>query len=272
MQTPPPQPPPLPQRQGESTAVQSHGQAEVPKREPPVLESWQPAYLLYEIDKKTALVAYMLLFFLGPFGGHNFYLKRTGVAVAQLILTLTVVGSVITVVWLLVDAFLVPGWVRNQNNLLLARAVQLSRRHVQKERPTSAKLIYKLPRRLGKVLLEVLDLNETIHIKLQGAFKEALVCTDQRVIIIKAGFMTDQTFGSNIFQTPYRNITGVQVKTHWRTGYFEVSAGGVQNQPTSYYGGKRSARSRENCVALLNTADTFRQFREASNFIMSRCR
>jgi hypothetical protein len=27
----------------------------------------------------------------------------------------------ITVVWVLVDAFLIPGWVRNQNNLLAAQ-------------------------------------------------------------------------------------------------------------------------------------------------------
>src|SRR6476661_1367823 len=78
--------------------------------------------MLYEANKKTALVAYILWFFLGLFGGHNFYLKRTGVAVAQLILTLTIVGMLITVVWVLIDAFLIPGWVRNQNNLL---AVQL---------------------------------------------------------------------------------------------------------------------------------------------------
>ena len=67
------------------------------------------------------MVAYILWFFLGLFVGHNFYLKRTGVAVAQLLITLTVVGMVITIVWVLVDAFLIPGWVRNQNNLLAAR-------------------------------------------------------------------------------------------------------------------------------------------------------
>jgi TM2 domain-containing membrane protein YozV len=79
------------------------------------------ALMLFEVNKKTALVAYILWFFLGLFGGHNFYLKRTGVAVAQLILTLTVVGALITVVWVLIDAFLIPGWVRNQNNLLAAQ-------------------------------------------------------------------------------------------------------------------------------------------------------
>jgi TM2 domain-containing membrane protein YozV len=80
------------------------------------------ALMLYEANSNSVLVAYILWFFVGLFGGHNFYLKRIGVAVTQLILTITVVGSVITLVWIIVDAFLIPGWVRNQNNLL---AVQL---------------------------------------------------------------------------------------------------------------------------------------------------
>ena len=76
------------------------------------------ALMLFEANKKTAVVAYLLWFFVGLFGGHNFYLNRTGVAVAQLILSITIVGMVITVFWVLVDAFLIPGWIRNQNNIL----------------------------------------------------------------------------------------------------------------------------------------------------------
>jgi TM2 domain-containing membrane protein YozV len=79
------------------------------------------ALMLYEANKKAAVVAYLLWFFLGLFGGHNFYLKRTGVAVTQLILSLTLVGMLITMFWVLVDAFLIPGWVRTQNNLLAAQ-------------------------------------------------------------------------------------------------------------------------------------------------------
>lgn len=86
------------------------------------LSSDTRALMLFEANKKTAIVAYLLWFFLGMFGGHNFYLKRTGVAVAQLILSITLVGAVVTVFWILVDAFLIPGWVRTQNNLL---AIQL---------------------------------------------------------------------------------------------------------------------------------------------------
>jgi len=74
--------------------------------------------LLFEVNKKIAVIAYILWLFLGWFGGHNFYLGRTGVAVAQLILTLTVVGWIITIIWVFVDGFLIPSWVREQNNLL----------------------------------------------------------------------------------------------------------------------------------------------------------
>jgi len=133
-----------------------------------------------------------------------------------------------------------------------------------------AHLIDQLPSRLEKVLLELLESNETIHIKLKGAFKEALVCTNKRVLILKAGFMTGQTFGSSVFQSTYRNITGVQVKKHLVTGYFELSAGGVQNQPTSYWQTGQSPQRRENCVSLNSTA-AFPKFREASSFILSRC-
>ena len=76
------------------------------------------ALMLYDANKKSVLVAYLLWFFVGLLGAHNFYLKRTGVAVVQLILTITLVGLAISVIWVIIDAFLVPGWVRNQNNLL----------------------------------------------------------------------------------------------------------------------------------------------------------
>lgn len=94
------------------------GEIPITMRPPGALSGDARALMLFEANKKTALVAYLLWFFLGMFGGHNFYLKRTGVAVAQLILTITLIGSLITVFWVLIDAFLIPGWVRMQNNLL----------------------------------------------------------------------------------------------------------------------------------------------------------
>jgi TM2 domain-containing membrane protein YozV len=93
-----------------------------PGQQPGGLSADTRALMLFEANKKTAVVGYLLWFFLGLFGAHNFYLGRTGIAVTQLILSITLVGMLITLVWWIVDAFLIPGLVRNQNNLL---AVQL---------------------------------------------------------------------------------------------------------------------------------------------------
>jgi len=41
---------------------------------------------------KQKMIAFLLAFFLGPLGVHNFYLGKTGMGVAQLILTITVIG------------------------------------------------------------------------------------------------------------------------------------------------------------------------------------
>ena len=74
-------------------------------------------------DKKSAAVAYALWFFLSGFGAHRFYLGKTGSAIAQLILfwggwilSIVAVGFILLLVWLIwviVDAFLIPGMVAN---------------------------------------------------------------------------------------------------------------------------------------------------------------
>src|SRR5215475_8901368 len=76
--------------------------------------------LMFEANKKDTCVAYVLWFFLGWVGAHNFYLGRTAIGVVQLILTLSIVGLFIIVFWHLVDAFLIPGAVRRENNRMLA--------------------------------------------------------------------------------------------------------------------------------------------------------
>ena len=74
-------------------------------------------------EKKSVGVAYLLWFFLGGLGGHNFYLGRVGIAIVQLLLFVfgwatswLGVGFLLLAVWgiwLLVDAFQIPGVVRN---------------------------------------------------------------------------------------------------------------------------------------------------------------
>jgi TM2 domain-containing membrane protein YozV len=82
----------------------------------------------YDANKKSMGVSYVLWFFLGWLGAHRFYNGKTGGGIAQL--TIFTVGFLLTFigigvfvlgalsVWVLVDAFLIPGWVRAHNNSL----------------------------------------------------------------------------------------------------------------------------------------------------------
>src|SRR5215204_2579405 len=79
------------------------------------------ALMMFEANKKWVAVSYLLWFFLGMFGGHRFYNGRTGSAVAQLLMTIFGfiflaafgLGLLLLIpvwVWMIVDAFLIPGW------------------------------------------------------------------------------------------------------------------------------------------------------------------
>lgn len=79
----------------------------------------------FESMKKSTTTAYLLWWFFGIFGAHRFYLGKTGSAIAMLLISLTsfalmivLVGFVtifITVVWMFVDMFLIPGMTRDHN-------------------------------------------------------------------------------------------------------------------------------------------------------------
>jgi TM2 domain-containing membrane protein YozV len=61
-------------------------------------------------------VAYILLIMAGLFGAHRYYAGRQSSAVTMTILTCTVVGIVVTAVWVVVDLFLTAGLVAEYNN------------------------------------------------------------------------------------------------------------------------------------------------------------
>jgi TM2 domain-containing membrane protein YozV len=84
--------------------------------------------MLFEANKKSMAVAFALWFLLGLCGAHRFYTQHIGSAVAQLLiflfslLTLWLLIGWLTLlplcIWVIVDAFLIPGWVRSHNNTL----------------------------------------------------------------------------------------------------------------------------------------------------------
>lgn len=88
------------------------------------------AMMRYDANKKSVGVAYVLWFFFGGLGGHRFYLKQTGTAIAMLIIFLVsiplsliligYIGFTIVGIWAIVDAFLIPGMTRDYNNRLIS--------------------------------------------------------------------------------------------------------------------------------------------------------
>ncbi len=86
--------------------------------------------MLYNSNSKSMGIAYVLWLFLDGLGGHRFYNGNTGSAVAQLLMTIfgwlllmvAGVGMFLLIsvgIWVLVDAFLITGWIRSHNNALV---------------------------------------------------------------------------------------------------------------------------------------------------------
>lgn len=74
-----------------------------------------------EPSKKSRAAALAFVFFLGPWGAHRFYAGRTGSAIAQLVLTLTIVGAVVSGVWAFVDLIMVAaGKFKDRNGDLIS--------------------------------------------------------------------------------------------------------------------------------------------------------
>jgi len=130
-------------------------------------------------------------------------------------------------------------------------------------------MIELLPSRLENELGRLISPREKVFVKLRGTFSEGLVCTSTRVIILKSGFMTGQLFGINTFQLPYAHGAGVQVRFNLLTGYFELSAAGMQSSDKDFWNRdkKFSPAKAPNCVSIagLNRANSFRR---ACTFIL----
>ena len=71
---------------------------------------------------RLVLPAFLLAFFLGVFGVHRFYVGKTGSGLFMLVLTITVVGAIVTSIWATVDWIIIAcGGFRDDQGRLLRR-------------------------------------------------------------------------------------------------------------------------------------------------------
>ena len=95
----------------------------------PVAQLPYQQMMWFEANKKSMAVSYLLAIFLGSLGIHRFYLGRTGSALAMLLTTVCgwftvclyigIFAILTTWVWTIVDLFLIPQMVNDENNKLL---------------------------------------------------------------------------------------------------------------------------------------------------------
>ncbi len=87
--------------------------------------------LRYDANKKSALLAYLIWFFLGLFGVHRLYLGRItsglvmlalhGISWVLAFILIGYLGFALLGLWWLIDALLIPGMARDANERLIER-------------------------------------------------------------------------------------------------------------------------------------------------------
>lgn len=85
-----------------------------------------------------------------------------------------------------------------------------------------------LGRRLRREFARNTRTGERVRFCLRGELGHALACLDDRVLILKRGFYAGTTFGAMAATIFFRDVTGIQVRTHLLTGWIEVSSPSFQ--------------------------------------------
>jgi len=92
------------------------------------------------------------------------------------------------------------------------------------------------PDKVQRIALENMGSDETPHVVLVGSSKQTLVALDDRLMIIKPGFMAGSAFGARVTAFNYRDISAIEVNTHMLNAVVEVVASGYQGtKGTSYW-------------------------------------
>jgi hypothetical protein len=112
---------------------------------------------------------------------------------------------------------------------------------------------------LGRRLRRELDRNmqpgEQVRFCLRGDLGHALVCLDDRLLILKSGFHAGTTFGAMSATIYYQDVTGIQLRMHLVSGWIEISSPSFQGRERKHTRHPRSSDrdvyKLPNCVPIL---------------------
>jgi hypothetical protein len=112
-----------------------------------------------------------------------------------------------------------------------------------------------LGRRLRREFALNTESGETARFCLRGKRGHALVCLDDRLLILKRGFRAGASFGAMAATIFYRDVTGIQVRMHVVSGWIEISTPSFQGAERPQTRRSRSAAasgvvSQPNCVPV----------------------
>src|SRR4051794_19065210 len=110
-----------------------------------------------------------------------------------------------------------------------------------------------LGRRLRRQLWLNMAEGETVRLCLRGELGHALVCLDDRILILKRGFHAGTTFGAMSATIFYGDVTGIQVRMHLFSGWIEIqspSFQGIEHKRGLRSSPERNAFKQPNCVPI----------------------
>ena len=105
--------------------------------------------------------------------------------------------------------------------------------------------------------------DEQVRFCLRGDLGHALVCLDDRLLILKGGFHAGTTFGAMSATIYYQDVTGIQLRMHLVSGWIEISSPSFQGRERKHTRHPRSSDrdvyKLPNCVPILRRhVETYR--------------
>lgn len=93
-----------------------------------------------------------------------------------------------------------------------------------------------IPEKTRQIAAQLLRPDENVHVVFVGGGGQAMIAADDRMIVIKRGFMAGATLGSKQLDFPYDQITGIELHLGAMTGYIQIPSPAFQaNLPGSYW-------------------------------------